>query len=215
MSSAVLDREAVTSVLDALDAALDAVVDADIDMLSPPELLALLQRFERVRRRLPVAEHRAINKLAREATPAELGGTLPHAVAEWTLTSRAESTRRVREAADLGERCGLTGEPLPPMLPATADAQRRGHLGAGHVAVIRRFCHHLPGFIDPDTREHAEAQLARLGSQYRPDQLAQPATPLADCLNPDDNYTDDDRARRRGLTLGNQDVDGMSALRGW
>src|SRR6202035_5229069 len=99
-SAAILDREAMTSVLDALDAALDAVVDADIDMLSPPELLAMLQRCERVRRRLPAVEHGLINKLGREATPAELGGTLPHAVAEWTLTSRAEATRRVREAAD-------------------------------------------------------------------------------------------------------------------
>jgi hypothetical protein len=214
-SAAVLDREATTPVLDALDAALDAAVELDCDTLSPPELLALLQRVERVRRRLPVVEHRAINKLAREATPAELGGTLPHAVAQWTLTSRAEATRRVREAADLGERCGLTGQPLPPMLPATAAAQHEGRLGAAHVAVIRRFCHQLPGFIDLDTREHAEAQLARLGTQYRPDQLAQLANRLADCLNPDGTYTDTDRARRRGLTLGTQETDGMSALRGW
>ncbi len=38
---------------------------------------------------------------------------------------------------------------------------------------------------------------------------------LADCLNPDGSYSDDDRARRRGLTLGQQQADGMSALTGW
>jgi hypothetical protein len=204
-----------SAVLDALDAALDDAVELDIDMLTTPELLPLLERFERVRRRLPAAEHRVINKLAREATPEELGGTLSHAVADWTLITRAEATRRIREAADLGERCGLTGEPIPPMMPATAAAQRDGALGAGHVAVIRRFCHQLPGFIDADTREHAEAQLARLGSHFRPDQLAGLADRLADCLNPDGTYSDDDRARRRGLTLGKQEADGMSALRGW
>src|SRR6202021_2966680 len=60
-----------------------------------------------------------------------------------------------------------------------------------------------------------ETQLARLASQYRPEQLAALANRLMDCLNPDGSYTDDDRAHRRGLTLGNQQADGMSALRGW
>ncbi|MEZ0354657.1 DUF222 domain-containing protein, partial [Mycobacterium sp. pR1184] len=55
----------------------------------------------------------------------------------------------------------------------------------------------------------------RLATQYRPDQLAGFAAHLADLLNPDGNYTDTDRARRRGLTLGNQQPDGMSALSGW
>jgi hypothetical protein len=156
-----------------------------------------------------------ISKLAREATPQELGGTVSHAIAEATLISRAEAGRRVREAADLGDRCGLTGEPLPPVLAATAAAQRTGGLGSGQVAVIRRFWHQLPGFIDADTREAAEAHLAQLGTQHRPEDLAGLADHLMDCLNPDGSFTDEDRARRRGLTLGKQEVDGMSALRGW
>jgi hypothetical protein len=214
-SAAILDREAITADFDALDAALDSVLARKVDALTPRELLALLERCERVRRRLPAVEHPMINQLAHDATPEELGGKLSHALAEWTLISRAEAGRRIREAADLGERHGLTGEPLPPMMAATAAAQRDGRLGAGHVAVIRRFCHQLPGFVDIDTREHAEAQLARLASQYPPEQLAALADRLADCLNPDGTYTDDDRARRRSLTLGKQEADGMSALRAW
>ncbi len=38
---------------------------------------------------------------------------------------------------------------------------------------------------------------------------------IADCLNPDGNFTDEDRARRRGLVLGRQGPDGMSRLSGW
>ncbi|WP_116645558.1 13E12 repeat family protein, partial [Mycobacterium kubicae] len=41
------------------------------------------------------------------------------------------------------------------------------------------------------------------------------AQQLMDCLHPDGDYTDDDRARRRGLSLGKQDVDGMSRLTGY
>ncbi len=214
-SSGVVDREAVTAAFAALDAAVDGVLGLDLEALTTRERFALLERCERVRRRLPAVEHPLINQLARQATPEELGGKLSHAVAEWALISRAEASRRIREAADLGEQRGLTGEPLPPVMAATAAAQRAGRLGAGQVAVIRGFYHRLPGCVDAETREHAEKHLAKLGSQFRPDQLAGLADRLADCLNPDGTFTDEDRARRRGLTLGKQEADGMSALHGW
>ena len=210
----VVDREALSGALDALDAVVDKVAEFNCEALVTREQLALLERFERHRRRIPSLEHPLINALGRQATPAELGGTLSHAIAEATLISRAESSRRIKEAADLGPRHGLTGEPLAPVLAATAAAQCEGKLGAGQVAVIRRFYQQLPGWIDAATREQVEAKLAAEGSQFRPEQLAGLADTLADCLNPDGNYTDEDRARRRGLTLGNQQSDGMSELRG-
>jgi hypothetical protein len=81
--------------------------------------------------------------------------------------------------------------------------------------VIRRFFEHLPSAVDHDTRACAEAQLAALATQFRPDHLVDQARQLADYLNPDGTYTEEDRARRRGLTLGKQDLDGMSRLSGW
>jgi hypothetical protein len=208
-------REEIVEVFDALDAAVDAVVASRFDALTTHERFALLERCERVRRRLPAVEQELINQIAQQATPEELGGKLSHALAERVLVSRAEAARRIREAEDLGPRHGLTGERLPAQLAATAAAQRDGKIGAEHVAVIRRFCQQLPGWVDEQTRERAEAQLARQGSQFRPDQLAKLADKLADCINPDGNFSDEDRARRRGLTLGKQDIDGMSPIRGW
>lgn len=143
-----------------------------------------------------------------------MGGTLAHAIAEATLISRAEASRRVKEAVDLGPRQALTGEPLEPLLPATAAAQRAGRLGGGQVAVIRRFFNQLPAWVDAVTRATVEADLATHATQYRPEQLAELADHIADCLNPDGTYRDEDRARRRGLTLGKQGPDGMSELRG-
>jgi Domain of unknown function (DUF222) len=61
------------------------------------------------------------------------------------LITRSEAGRRVREAADLGARRGLTGQPLAPVLAGAAAAQRHGKLGAGQVAVIRGFCHIAAG----------------------------------------------------------------------
>jgi hypothetical protein len=109
----------------------------------------------------------------------------------------------------------LTGEPVPPGLSATAAAQRAGRIGGAHVRVIRGFSRDLPCWIDAHTPQRAKAQLAELGTQYRPDQLAKLADNLADCLNPDGTFSDADRARRRALTLGTQDPDGMSLIKGY
>ncbi|RAU94952.1 hypothetical protein DQP58_13190 [Mycobacterium colombiense] len=209
------DQQDVEAVFDALDAAWDRVCALNVDALHPRQQLAVLARCEKQRRRIPAVEHPVINSLARQAPSPELGGTVVHAIAEAALISRAEAARPLKEARDLGPRHGLTGEPIPPALAATAAAQRDGTLGAGQVAVIRTFYHQLPGWIDMPTRERAEARLVTEGSRFRPEQLAGLAHTLADCLNPDGTYTDEDRARARGLTLGNQQPDGMSALRGW
>ncbi|WP_141120204.1 HNH endonuclease signature motif containing protein, partial [Mycobacterium malmoense] len=48
----------------------------------------------------------------------------------------------------------------------------------------------------------------------RPEQLATYAQRLMDWLHPDGDYSDAERARRRGITLGAQDGDGMSRVSG-
>jgi hypothetical protein len=208
-------REAVVEAFDALEADFDRALELSFDALTTPERLAMLQRCERFRRRLPAIEHPLINQVGEQADATELGGKLPAALANRLRINRGEASRRIHEAADLGERKAITGEPLPAVLPATAEAQRAGRIGAGHVAVIRGFWHRLPDFVDVETREKAEAQLARLGSEHRPDELSKLADRLTDCLNPDGNFTDDDRARRRGVTIGKQDIDGMSPISGY
>jgi len=164
---------------------------------------------------LSAVEHPLINQLAAHADPTELGGKLGPALANRLRISRAEASRRIHEAADLGPRRALNGETLSPVLGASAEAQRNGDIDAGHVAVIRSFWHRLPDFVDIETRHKAEAQLARLAGEHRPDELAKLADKLTDCLNPDGDFSDVDRAKRRGLVLGNQDIDGMSPIRGY
>ncbi len=99
----------------------------------------------------------------------------------------------------------------PPPPPRNATVR----FGAGHVAVIRGFVHRLPDFVDIETRAKAEAQLARLAGEHRPDELATLADKLTDCLNPDGDFSDVDRATRRSLSIGRQDLDGMTPISGW
>ena len=54
-----------------------------------------------------------------------------HAVAEWALISSKEAGRRINEAAELGPRRALTGEPLAPLLAGTAAGQGRASWALG------------------------------------------------------------------------------------
>ncbi len=210
-----VDREGLAAAFERSKPTSTSLVEYDFDALTVREQLAMLERCEKLRRRMPAMEHPLINNLARQATAAR---SRWHAAACDRGDDADQPSRSIpahQGGPDLGLRHGLTGEPVAPLLAATAAAQRDGTIGTGQVSVIRRFWRQLPGWIDAGTREQAEAKLATEGTQYRPEQLDKLATILADCLNPDGNYSDEDRARQRELTLGNQQIDGMSQLRGW
>ncbi|MCK8646467.1 HNH endonuclease signature motif containing protein [Mycobacterium colombiense] len=209
------DREELQHDVDALRAVVSRFREHSYDALTNPERLQMLEVLECEARKLQAPSHQLINQLGEQADSTELGGKLSWVLADRLHISRAEASRRIAEAADLGPRRALTGEPLPPVLPATAAAQRDGAIGADHVAVIRRLFHQLPESVDLETCVHAEKHLAAKATEFRPDQLAKLARRLMDCLNPDGSYTDEDRARMRGLVLGNQQADGMSRLSGW
>src|SRR6201998_3311289 len=207
-------REEIVEVFNALDADLDRLCELSFDVFTTPERMRALERLERVARRLRTPEHALINQLDVQAGEEELGGTVRSALADRLRITKAEAGRRIDEAADLGERRALTGESLAPQLKATATAQREGLIGDGHVRVIRSFFAHLPAEVDASTREAAEADLAEKAGGYRPDELAKYAQRIMDWLNPDGEFSDQQRARKRGITLGKQEFDGMARISG-
>ena len=200
---------------DELEAAHEKVAALSYDALTHPELLALQSRRETMRRREPAIDHRIINRLAAEADPQALGGTsLADVLATRLRISKNDARGRINEAADLGTRKAMTGEALDPVLPHTAAAQERGEIGAEHIKIIRDFFHHLPSWVDYQTRELAETDLASLGGGLKPEELRQAADRLMALLHPDGDYSDAERARRRYFTIGKQGPDGMSEVRG-
>ena len=100
------------------------------DALSTQQRLWILEQVETARRMLPALEHGSINGLAEQASRAELGGRLSHALADRLRIMRTEASRRVGEAADLAPRRTFTGQPLPPrrlpQLSPTSGAAFRG-----------------------------------------------------------------------------------------
>jgi hypothetical protein len=119
-------REEIVEVFDALDADLDRLCELTFDVFTTPERLRALERLERVARRLRTPEHALINELDAQAGQEELGGTLRCALADRLRITKAEASRRIADAADLGPRRAMTGEPCrrcsatPPRPSATA-----------------------------------------------------------------------------------------------
>jgi len=214
---AAAEVEAMMTALDELDAAWDKLASLPVQALSAPQILAALDRLEVQRRRQPAVEHALITHLQSQATPKELGAKSWRAVLANRLgVSGSDAGRRLAEAAELGARQAVTGAPLDPVLAATAAAQARGEIGAEHVAVIRDFIAHLPSHIDPGTQAQAESQLAQLAGGLTPEGLRQVARQLMGYLDQDGTLDDErEHARKRGLTLGRQELDGMSKLSGW
>jgi Domain of unknown function (DUF222) len=209
------DAQQAVEAFDDLEAAFEKVAALPFDAYTTPEQFNFLDRLERLARRWPTVGHRLLNLIGEQATPAEIGGRLSHVLADRLRITRAEAARRIADAQVLGPRTSLTGQPLQPLWCATAAAQAAGAIGAGHLGEIRWFFKQLPDWVDAPTTEQAERDLAKYAADLRPDQLHRAAIALADSINPDGHFSDEDRARRRSITIGRQGEDGMSPISGY
>ncbi|HEX2283410.1 MAG TPA: HNH endonuclease signature motif containing protein [Mycobacterium sp.] len=185
------------------------------DALTAAELLDVLAALESDRRRQPSVEHRLLHDLRNRAVPAELGAKSWSEVLQQRLRISAnEARRRLDEADDLGPRMAFTGETLEPLLPNVAKRQAAGEIGGEHVRVIRKFLHKLPAAVDYQTREGCEETLSQIAAEATPDTLRKASERLAALVNPDGEFSDVDRARRRHLYIGRQQADGLSPVNG-
>ena len=199
----------VPATLDALHAAVAAMRELDLDRLDPRVRLHVLAEMETALRRQIAWSHDVIGGLAQE-DPADMGGPVHQVVADWLRISYAEARRRIRDVAQLSPRLTLTGQELPPELPATAQVWREGLLDEQHLRVIQTFVRDLPEETLAATVEDAERFLAEQAALLRPDQLEKAAHRAALLINPDGKFSDADRARQRGFTWSAQRADGMS-----
>ena len=200
----------ISEALAVLDHAVELLGAVDLDALGAAERYQVAERLETSRRRQIAVFGSLLCGLEHiEGCPPVLV-----ALSDVLRISRREARRRLRDAEQLAPRVTLTGQPVPPVLPATAKAWDAGVLDGEHLTVIQTFIRDLPADIAPDEVAKAEEFLAEKAAELRPDQLEKLATRLAITLNPDGKFSDQDRARQRGfLWCGAQRPDGMSTGR--
>jgi hypothetical protein len=203
----------IPDALVALDAAVQAVGGLDWEAVAVRERLGALDRLETMRRRAGAAALDLLGSIERSRDPA-LGGATAKVVADVLRITPTEARRRIRDAGQLHHRTSLTGQTLPPLLPATAKAWDAGLLDIDHLRTIQNFIRDLPEDIHPAQVEKAEAFLAQKATELRPDQLEKVADRLTTTLNPDGTFSEDYRAAQRGFQwCGRQRADGMSIAR--
>ena len=93
----------------------------------------------------------------------------------------------------------------PPRRPGTS-----GLLDAAHLAEIITFFDEIPAETPLDVQETSEKFLADKATQLRPDQLKKVAKKLAQTINPDGKFSEQDRIRKSGFHWEAQRADGMS-----
>jgi hypothetical protein len=209
-----MQAQEVRAKVAAVRAAYEELAACAVDTLTRDELLREMDELETLACQLPSQHHRMLARLQAQATPKELGAKSWRDVLmiRWRL-SAAEANRRLTDAALLGPRHGLSGEPLAPVLAGTATAQALGLITEEHVEVIRKGIARLPGFVDTATRVGIEVDWVRAAVGTGPKQLGDTVARTLFLLDQDGPVPDDaERARRRGVARGPQHPNGMIDL---
>ncbi len=207
-------RERIGAALDAIDAAHEVLRETSSDVVGNGFRVEVADRLETQDRANRGFMYRFFAEIA---DPPDGSGFVP-AVRD-TLWARLritphEITRRFRLAARIRPRRSLTGPPVPPELPALAAAVADGALGEDHIRAVCAAVDVLPSCISPSDAADAELALVQHAAKLDAGVVAKLGRRIADHLNPDGLFNDDDRARRRRLHLGPQGPDGMSRLSG-
>ena len=212
----VMGAEAVRAAVAAMRVAHDELAALPIEALTKSELVGVLDELEMLSCQLPAQSHRLLARLQAEATAKEMGAkSWRQVLANRLRISTSEAGRRLDEAAVLGPRRALTGQPLDPVLPGVALAQARGVINGEHVEVLRRAMDRIPAAVDTLTRAQIEVDLVRGAIGGGPKELKDRAERVLFLLDQDGPEPDDaERQRRRGVAVGPQGADKMRPVRG-
>jgi Domain of unknown function (DUF222) len=121
-----------------------------------------------------------------------------------------EASARVRAAAGMGPRRGLSGEVLAPIFARVAAAQAAGTISVAHASIITATIDELPAAVQTEHDQSVETFLVEQAQNFDPNALASVAHRLRTTLDPD-GILADEAHRRRDLTIRHR-PDGSSHL---
>ncbi len=167
--------DALTGFRASLDQLVAAVEDGDLDHLDDLGLVGFLQGFELQRNRMALVDHRMLRDAEQRGLAGRLGQSRLSTVLTGALRiSAGKAARRVRASAVVGDRVSMCGEPLAPVRPVLAAAQRTGQVSVEQVSIIERGLDRVDrrGF-DPADINAAEVLLTGHALTFGPKDLKQ------------------------------------------
>ena len=136
--------EALDTFENSLAELITTVETGGLDHLSAEEKVAVWQRFETIRNRQPLIDHRLIaDAEASHLSEEYCSSTMTQFLIRVLQLSPGDAATRVRAAAAVGSRTSMLGEKLEPVLPQLAALQRDGVVSAEKVAIVERAMHKL------------------------------------------------------------------------
>jgi hypothetical protein len=207
-------QEQISAALDAIDAAHDVLRGTSSDLVSNKFRVRAAERIETQNRVNRGLMYRIFGEIADPPDGSEFVPIVRSLLWSRLRITPKEITRRFKLAARIRPRRSLTGQPIAPELPELAGAVQAGAVGEDHIRAVCRAIDVLPSSVPPTDVAEAERRLVEHATKVDAGVVIRLGQRIADYLNPDGRFTDDDRARRRGLRLGPQGPDGMSRLEG-
>src|ERR1700744_2825281 len=207
-------RERITSALVAIDAAHDLLRDTPSDLVGNGFRVHVAERLETQERANRGLMYRIFAEIA--DPPDEAGSLAQMRSVLWKRLriTPCEISRRFKLAVRIRPPRCLPGPGVAPGLPELAPAGAAGAVGEDHINAVCRAVDLLPGCVSPTDVAAAESALVQHAGAGDAGIVVKLGQRIADYLNPDGLFSDEDRARRRGLHLGRQGADGMSRLSG-
>jgi hypothetical protein len=207
-------REWISAALDAIDAAHAVLRDTSSDVVGNNFRIDVAERLETQDRTNRGLMYRFFAEIADPPDGSESIPAVRGMLCARLRVTPKEIIRRFKLAARIRPRRSLTGPPVPPELPQLAAAVEAGAVGEDHIRAVCQAVDVLPACVSPTAAAEAERTLVHHATKLDAGVVIKLGQRIADYLNPDGLFDEDDRARRRGLHLGPQGPDGMSRLSG-
>src|SRR5690625_2069289 len=207
-------RERIDTALSAIDAAQQVLRETCSELTDPDFHIAFAERLENQERINRGLMYRVFGELCDPPDSNRVATKVRDALWSRLHIPPAEIKRRCRLAHRIRPRRSLSGAPIAPEFPELAAAVETGAVGEDHIRVVCDALDLLPEAVPADEVVEAERTLVEHAGKLDSALVKKLGQRIADYLNPDGEFSDEDRQRRRTLRLGPQGSDGMSKLSG-
>jgi len=208
-------RDRIAAALAAIDDAHGVLRMTPSDEVGTEFRVQMAEQLETQERSNRGLMYRVFGQIADPPDEAGLVPVLVQRLAARLRIAPKEIKRRMKLAQRIRPRRQLTGPPLPPELPLVAEAVDAGTIGEDHLRAITYAMDRLPSCVSATDRDEVQRSLVCEAVKSDAEIVKAAGKMIDEIFNPDGDYDEKDRERRRGLSLGPQGPDGMSRLNGW